>query len=449
MRRTAVLYFILALGVSLSAESIAINGKVTNKSSGAPIVGAKITLKGKNLNATTNDDGSYSLVGTALNTPSPILPDAENITMRNGIISISLPAAAPVKIELFDMKGNLLEKVINRTASAGNYCFNLATNPLAVKMMVVRVSIGQRTSTFRYLPINDGKRVFTSAALSLGGERLAKMQATVDSLKVTASNYTSTSVAISSYQTTVNITLDSITVNSNLDKFSFFVTSLKALQDLSKSQNGFGGDFRFGKTGAGAGLLGADSICSCIAERSMPGSSVKQWRAFLSVSKGPDGTQVNAIDRIGTGPWYDRVGRVLSNNITELLNTRPAGANSAIKNDLPNEDGIPNHRPDGKTAVDNHHMITGSGTNGKLSGNTCSDWTSLTGTGKGPNCGFSWPRGGMGKTAQGGSASHWIYGFTAGGCGAGIQITEQNDLSNPIVGSGGGYGGFYCFALNP
>ena len=39
--------------------------------------------------------------------------------------------------------------------------------------------------------------------------------------------------------------------------FSFFVTSLKAMQDLSKSQVGFGGDLRFGETGAGAGLRGA------------------------------------------------------------------------------------------------------------------------------------------------------------------------------------------------
>ncbi|NLD99015.1 MAG: hypothetical protein GX640_04010, partial [Fibrobacter sp.] len=124
------------------------------------------------------------------------------------------------------------------------------------------------------------------------------------------------------------------------------MTSLKALRILSGNPKGFGGDLRFGKTGPGAGLLGADSICSCIAEMSMKGARFKQWRAFLSVSKGPDGKQVNAIDRIGTGPWYDRLGRLLANNTSELLAQRPKNADPAIKNDLPNEDGIPNHQPD-------------------------------------------------------------------------------------------------------
>src|SRR5690349_17433712 len=50
------------------------------------------------------------------------------------------------------------------------------------------------------------------------------------------------------------------------EKFSFFVTSLKAMQDLSKNPLGFGGDLRFGETGLGAGLRGADKICATVAE---------------------------------------------------------------------------------------------------------------------------------------------------------------------------------------
>ena len=38
----------------------------------------------------------------------------------------------------------------------------------------------------------------------------------------------------------------------------------------------------------------------------MPGAGQKPWRAFLSATAGEDGKQVNAIDRIGDGPWYDR-----------------------------------------------------------------------------------------------------------------------------------------------
>jgi hypothetical protein len=36
------------------------------------------------------------------------------------------------------------------------------------------------------------------------------------------------------------------------NRFSFFVTSLKAMQQLSGSEDGFGGDLRFGESGVGA-----------------------------------------------------------------------------------------------------------------------------------------------------------------------------------------------------
>ena len=92
---------------------------------------------------------------------------------------------------------------------------------------------------------------------------------------------------------------------AGLDKFSFFVTSMAAMVELSGHEYGFGGDLRFGETGPGAGLRGADKICTTIAETSMPGSSVKQWRAFLSVKADEYGDPIHAIDRVG--PQVDRL----------------------------------------------------------------------------------------------------------------------------------------------
>ena len=122
----------------------------------------------------------------------------------------------------------------------------------------------------------------------------------------------------------------------------------------------------------------------------MPGSKVKIWRAFLSVAKDVNGNRVNAIDRIGTGPWYDRLGRLVSTTISDLLHDRP-NADSAIKNDLPNEDGVPNHRPDpNQPAIDNHQFITGSDSSGELysDSSTCKDWTSSEAIGGKPRCGI-------------------------------------------------------------
>jgi hypothetical protein len=233
------------------------------------------------------------------------------------------------------------------------------------------------------------------------------------------------------------------------ERFSFFVTSLAAMRALSGNQNGFGGDLRFGKP---TGLEGADEICRQTAERSMPGNG-KTWRAFLSVAVGPSGGPVNAIDRIGAGPWYDRRGRLLAMNKAAVGSgaLRPMGADAAIVNDLPNEDGVPNHTPDG-TTVDNHHFMTGSTATGTLHTTgataTCQDWTTTVGTAGRPRCGFSWPRSAGSTQANG---AHWISGIDEAGCAAQILITGSGGAppGSTGVGSGGGYGGIYCFALTP
>lgn len=241
-----------------------------------------------------------------------------------------------------------------------------------------------------------------------------------------------------------------------LPHFSFFVTSLKALQELSGSQQGFGGDLRFGESGPGAGLRGADKLCATIAERSMAGAGQKPWRAFLSAIDDGAGQPVHAIDRVGNGPWYDRLGRTFALTKAALVNTRPTGIDPAIKDDFPNEDGVPNHRPDPTQGqVDNHDTLTGSNAQGRLYSQTatCLSWTSATGNrtleGK-PRVGHSWPRyGGPGGGAM--DPAHWMSSLDESGCSPGVNLIEMGppNPNSTTVGSGGGYGGFYCFALVP
>jgi hypothetical protein len=241
-----------------------------------------------------------------------------------------------------------------------------------------------------------------------------------------------------------------------LPRFSFFVTSYASIIQLSGTVNGFGGDLRYGQVGANAGIRGADMICAAVADISMPGASAKGWRAFLSATNDGTGQQVQAINRIGQGPWYDRVGRLFANNLAELPFDRPQNADPAIINDLPNEFGVPNHRPDPNLPeVDNHDILTGSNAQGRLYGAmaTCLDWTSTSRdvriTGR-PRVGHSWPRpcGGGGGGVR---SCNWISALDEAGCGAGVNLIEMGppDPANPAVGSGGGYGGIYCFALTP
>lgn len=212
--------------------------------------------------------------------------------------------------------------------------------------------------------------------------------------------------------------------------FSFFVTSLEAMRELSGSEHGFGGDF--------GGLEGADAICQMIAQGE--GAGHKTWRAFLSATSGGDGGgPVHAIDRVGEGPWYDRNGRLVAMDKANLAMERPNG-DAALRDNLPNERGEPLNR----NGADDHDVLTGSNAQGRVQstsmGDTCNDWTSAVGSTGRPNVGHSWPAF---------SGRSWMQAHPAGGCAPGVFIVQMGPPMNDTVGGGGGYGAIYCFALEP
>ena len=291
----------------------------------------------------------------------------------------------------------------------------------------------------------------------------------------------------------------------NDEPFSFFVTSIGAMQDQSGSIDGFGGDL--------GGLEGADEICRKIAATVDAGH--KTWRAFLSATDDGQGNVVHAIDRIGEGPWYDRNARLVASSLEGLLQERPDG-DPQVAADLPNEFGIAQ-----KQYGDNHDTLTGSNEQGQLNdpdpASTCQDWTSKVGPGSEKKVmgGHSWPRepkdddGGPGDgndkpkapppwvnacqgldlgdecnvdkgkkkfdgvceahpedanlvfcmppdgqlpggPGGGNDGLHWIASHTVPGCAAGVQLEQVGGgQETDIVGGGGGYGGIYCFALEP
>ncbi len=224
--------------------------------------------------------------------------------------------------------------------------------------------------------------------------------------------------------------------------FSFFVTSIESMRSLSGSQDGFGGDLRFGEA---TGLAGADKICTTIAEAELAGVGAKGWRAFLSAAAGGEGGgPVHAKDRVGAGPWYDRSGVLVASSLEGLLGERPDGDDSIV-DDLPNERGESQESQPGEGAsgtADNHDVLTGTNADGELDGSaTCADWSSTTASGK-PRLGHSWGSG---------SGRGWIAAHTASGCAAEVNLVDNGagNRSCVGVGCGGGYGAIYCFALTP
>ena len=183
---------------------------------------------------------------------------------------------------------------------------------------------------------------------------------------------------------------------------SFFITSIGS---------GKGADL--------GGLDGADAHCGQLAEAA--GVTGKTWRAYLSTD------QVNARDRIGSGPWFNAKGVKIADDVASLH----SDANGINKETGLTEKGeVVKGRGD---QPNEHDILTGTKADGTVDGtNTCSNWTTSGAEGaamlghhdrKGPE---TLP------TASSWNAAH----ASRGGCG-------QDALKGT-----GGAGLFYCFAAN-
>ncbi|HUE96485.1 MAG TPA: hypothetical protein VMN39_07480 [Longimicrobiaceae bacterium] len=171
------------------------------------------------------------------------------------------------------------------------------------------------------------------------------------------------------------------------------------------------------------GLAGADEICHQLAYSA--GFASLTWRAYLSTAAANGRPAVNARDRIGRGPWYNRNGVMIAENLEQLhgddsnLNKETAltehGRQVNGRGDDPNQhDVLTGSLPDG-TAADGSDDTT------------CSNWTS--------NGAGSALVGHHDRQGGGANPTSWNSAHGSRGC-------SQHDL----VGTGGN-GYFYCFGV--
>lgn len=204
-------FFIVAIMVfSLSAQTINLQGVVSN-TGGKPISGALVSLVTNDLKDTTDADGKFSFITTSVK-KLPAIPHQSNISLKNNVLQFSLPTQSPIKVEIFDLKGNLLRQEVNMNATAGMYQFDISKNCQAAKVLVVRASIGNSEVSFRYMSLTGGQYSITpinTKSVNSGSNGLRVMATVVDTIKVTATNYQPKSVPITTLENPQqNITLD-------------------------------------------------------------------------------------------------------------------------------------------------------------------------------------------------------------------------------------------------
>jgi poly(3-hydroxybutyrate) depolymerase len=197
----------LAIGLAANAQTVNLHGKVTD-GTGKAVAGASVTLALLKHSATTGADGTYSLSFTVGLRHAPQAQSGA-IQMEKGVLRLSVATASPVKIEVFDIAGNLLKRESLENASAGIYNMDLAGKLPGGHPLIVKASIGGDVRTFRYFPTDN---VVEQMKISLentssASAGLMKVAATVDTLKVSATGFAAQSVPVASYDATMDVTL--------------------------------------------------------------------------------------------------------------------------------------------------------------------------------------------------------------------------------------------------
>jgi hypothetical protein len=196
------------------------------------------------------------------------------------------------------------------------------------------------------------------------------------------------------------------------------------------------------------GLAGADAYCAQMAAAgNMPAPAGRTWRAYLSATAQGGQPAVNARDRIGAGPWHNKNGQLIANNVADLHGDVERDRNSINRNFALNEKGepvngvLPPGTPADPTRPNQHDILTGSDSHGRArpatdGDTTCSNYTSNAEPAPG--------------TARGQGPGVWLghHDRIGGGNTSWNATHKSNGCSQANLVSTGGAGLLYCFAAN-
>ena len=200
----------------------------------------------------------------------------------------------------------------------------------------------------------------------------------------------------------VSLAPTATSVDAQGSSLSFFITS---------ANPGKGADL--------GGLAGADAHCAALAKAAGAGNRV--WRAYLSTTGADGKPDVNAKDRIGSGPWFNAKGVQVAASVADLH----SDANKLSKENSLNEKGeVNNGRGD---TPNRHDILTGSNLDGTAAAGTCNNWSSSA-TDGGAQVGHH------DRVGGGQNPTSWNSAHQTPGCG----IEQLRKV--------GGEGYYYCFA---
>jgi poly(3-hydroxybutyrate) depolymerase len=197
----------LVLGWSANAQQVQVRGKVVD-GTGKAIANAIAEIVKLKAKDTTGTDGAFSIPAPVTGLLGTTSTRAGSVDFSKGILNLALSRPLPVSVAIYDAQGNVLFQEAVREKMAGNYRLDLRGNLPANQLSIVRATLGEETRSFPFLPMSfEGDPNISIVAANPGSTGLAKVAATIDSLKIAAAGFTSLTLPLSSYDTTVQVTL--------------------------------------------------------------------------------------------------------------------------------------------------------------------------------------------------------------------------------------------------
>jgi len=272
----------LLFGMAFTASAIVPRGQVTNPgtvvdANGKPVKSAYISYMSLGKRFTWSYSDSLGRFGI----PSAVLNQVQAGKQKNGLsigvegsnLSFFVTPGVRATVELFDLKGRSIGKVLDRTMDAGGeFSFSPFTSAIklpAQSLYVARVTVDGKTGYATIINQSRAMRGQKIADVSQSDQKSGKILAVIDTLRVGKTEYFSTKVPISNYTDVVGtIRITKMDVNKKVD--SIFALMTPAEKGMAVTLGNFG----MGATASGCGLLYAG------AADGPSGHSISGWMTF-------------------------------------------------------------------------------------------------------------------------------------------------------------------------
>lgn len=197
-RQCLVAALAIATGLSsATAQDIDLSGRVLDQS-GAGIAGASVSLVDRGLSTVTDSTGAYRITRLAAVSHTPRAGDMA-VRLHGGTLSLSVRGqAAPVRVELFDLSGRLVQRLLDSYFQPGSYSVGLPLGRGAIGTRAIRVHIGNASTVLRASAGGPPTSVAGQSPSPLGVE-LSRTE-TLDLLRVSRGGYVTRFAGVQSWR---------------------------------------------------------------------------------------------------------------------------------------------------------------------------------------------------------------------------------------------------------